>query len=498
MKIYLRFGFAAILLVASIAGFGQGYNHVWLFGSTWNNTYPKGRMTIDSVSYNYQTEFRDMVVQGTQATICDSNGNFLMSSNGVWIANANNDTMINGAGLNPSWDVNAFPHGLLNINGNVIVPCPGDSSKFLLFHQAQLYSNLYVMGIYQSIIDLSLDSGLGGVVLKNDTLLVDSISMGLAACKHANGRDWWLVAIKDSSNSVFVWLLTPFGVSFHSMQSLGYTPFAAGNGCQITFSQDGSKSVMANYDNPINRNSSMILVDFDRCSGLFSNTQSIPLTNHAYLWGLAFSPSGQFVYTCSSENIFQVNTTTLQVDTVAVYDGFSYPLPGAATTFWNMYLAANGKIYTTSGNSVQHLHEMNFPDSSGIACDVQQHNIFLNMWNFRSVPNHPNYYLGRLQGSLCDTLQWTGFEETQHDFRFRIYPNPVTSNSLHIGYFLPQNKKGLFQIYDVNGKVVFKYPLPQWSNEQEFVLPNLANGIYNASIISDNKRVSKTIAIINE
>jgi hypothetical protein len=40
-----------------------------------------------------------------------------------------------------------------------------------------------------------------------------------------------------------------------------------------------------------------------------------------------------------------------------------------------MYLAANGKLYITSGSSVQHLHEMNYPDSAGVACDVQQHAI---------------------------------------------------------------------------------------------------------------------------
>jgi hypothetical protein len=103
----------------------------------------------------------------------------------------------------------------------------------------------------------------------------------------------------------------------------------------------------------------------------------------------------------------------------------------------------------------------------------------------RGNVNHPNYYLGRLQGSPCDTLQWTNIQEQEFDFRFRIYPNPVTSNSLHIGYLLPQNKQGVFLIYGVTGKVVFKYSLPQWSNEQQLTLPKLANGVYSAAIISD-------------
>jgi hypothetical protein len=61
-----------------------------------------------------------------------------------------------------------------------------------------------------------------------------------------------------------------------------------------------------------------------------------------------------------------------------------------------------------------------------------------------------------------------GYSETEHDFRFRIYPNPITSNSLHIGYLLPQNKKGVFEIYNVTGQLIYKQNLPQWSTLQIF------------------------------
>jgi len=52
-----------------------------------------------------------------------------MSSNGVWIADATGDTMMNGGGLNPSWDVNAHPRGLL-INGNIFLSFPEDSINY--------------------------------------------------------------------------------------------------------------------------------------------------------------------------------------------------------------------------------------------------------------------------------------------------------------------------------------------------------------------------------
>lgn len=99
---------------------------------------------------------------------------------------------------------------------------------------------------------------------------------------------------------------------------------------------------------------------------------------------------------------------------VTTYDGFYSPYSFCcATTFWIMYLAANGKIYVTTGNGTQHLHEINYQDSSGVACDVQQHAINLGIWNLRAVPNHPNYYLGPVICSVCDSL--TGINEPSNE-----------------------------------------------------------------------------------
>ena len=239
--------------------------------------------------------------------------------------------------------------------------------------------------------------------------------------------------------------------------------------------------------------------DFDRCSGSFSNTQTIHLTSGSYLFGLAFSPSGNFIYACSSGYVFQINSANLSVDTVATYDGFisGFPPSCCATSFWNMYQAANGKIYITSGSGVQHLHEMNFPDSAGIACDVQQHTIALgNYFHLRAVPNHPNYYLGPVLGSACDSLG-LGWNEISHDFKFSVSPNPNNGN-FKILYLLPQNKNGKLEIFDVNGRRIYRMNLPQWSTMQWISLPEIANGLYAIKITSDGFSVAKKLLIVNE
>ena len=82
----------------------QGQNNQWLIG--YGNWVNKGRILYSDTSYSFIVEQRLMKFEGTEATISDAQGNFLMSSNGVWIANANNDTMQNGTGLNPGTFVN--------------------------------------------------------------------------------------------------------------------------------------------------------------------------------------------------------------------------------------------------------------------------------------------------------------------------------------------------------------------------------------------------------
>ena len=105
-----------LLCILALCGceiFGQGfYNHQWLLGSYNFLQDPKGRIIFDANSYTHIPEFRKMSFKGTEATICDAQGNFLMSSNGIWIANASNDTMMNGSGLNPGPGASSWPFGL--------------------------------------------------------------------------------------------------------------------------------------------------------------------------------------------------------------------------------------------------------------------------------------------------------------------------------------------------------------------------------------------------
>ncbi|OQB58314.1 MAG: hypothetical protein BWX95_02739 [Bacteroidetes bacterium ADurb.Bin141] len=496
-----------ITLLVNSDSFSQGYNHTWLLGYHYNISNPTdtmARMDFSSSNYNLIHYQRKMPFGITQGNISDENGNFLMSSNGIWIANNVGDTMPNGTGLNPGMYANmAKPFGVNIINANIILPMPDDTNKFVLFHKTLDDVFGYCPTIFYTVIDKTLDNGKGDVISKNNVALSGSFGHGMAACKHGNGRDWWVVAFSDKADTIYKFLLTPNNVQYAGFQKLNvpvYGPWAG----QPVFSPDGSKFAYRNALSVINTwYQDLRLFHFDRCDGSFSLDTVMDYSDDYLGYGMSFSSNSRFLYFDSYLHLFQLDTDSLtapnSLQIVAVTDTnppFPSPTPPFYTNFHTMYLAANGKIYITSTSGVIHLHEMDYPDSAGIACNVNLHNIQLPCLNFGTVPVHPNYYLGRKIGSVCDTL--TSINDlTEHNFKFSISPNP-TSGIFKIIYLLPQNQKGVFEVYDVTGKKVFSYNLPQWSTLQFISLPKLSNGIYAIKINSDNLSITKKLIIHHE
>jgi type IX secretion system substrate protein/WD40 repeat protein len=496
-----------LFLFNSLHGFSQGFNHTFLLGyNILLDTYTtatKARLNFDANNVTVVPETRLMPFRATQGNISDANGNLLIASNGCWIANANNDTMMNGCCLNPGLFTNDWcdnTSGIPFSHANIILPYPGDSSKFVLFHQTGNYNISASSELYYTVIDMTQDGGLGGVDSnqKNVIIIQDTFSLGISACKHANGRDWWIVALKDSSNIIYKVLLTPSGISSVTTQALNIPLSNFGNAGQPTFSPDGEKFAYTSGMTGPNAFHDVRLFHFDRCTGDFSDTTYYRFAETAVGFGISFSSNSKYLYACSMPRIFQLNTDTNNiigtVDTVATWDGFYSPIPPYGTYFWFMYLAANGKIYVTTGGTVD-ISYINLPDLPDAACDVQQHALHLPCYSARASVNHPNYYLGPVLNSVCDSLGLS-VQEINHDFHFNMYPNPVTEQLLKIIYLLPQNKEGAFEIFDINGRKVYSLRLPQWSSLQMINLPELSDGLYQCVITSGNSRISKKVSII--
>ena len=485
----------------------QGYNHVWLHGeiniTDSVTTNPKARILYSQNSATVIGEQRLLPVSGTQATICNQNGDFLFASNGCFIMDASGDTMQNGSGLNPGLFANSYcsnTTGLPMSGANLIIPFPGDSSKFVLFHQVgDFNNNLRASELFYTIVDMSLNGGLGGVIPseKNSVAFTANLSWGISACKHGNGRDWWIVAFKDNTNLIYKVLFTPNGVLNVDSQLVNMPiPFPENAG-QPTFSPDGTKLAYTSGWTNSPAFYDVRIFSFDRCSGNLDSIGYI-YNNNEVGFALAFAPNSQYLYHASGGKIHQVDTYSSNISSsdtvVAIYDGYCYPTPFNCTAFWLMYLAANGKIYITSSQYVVDLNYIDTPDLPDTSCGVRQHALRLPCYTSRDGVNHPNYYLGADTASLCDTLG-VGISEIQHDFHFGISPNPVSNGMVKIIYILPQNQSGELTIFNITGQVVFRQHLPPWSTFQYMDVSHLRGGVYSCVIRSGAEQVVKKLVI---
>src|SRR6185436_4021555 len=345
-----------MILLKSFSIYSQGRNSVWLMGYQ-----SKVRMSFTGTSYNISSETRTIPFLDTQGNISDENGNVLMSSNGIFIADAFGDTMQNGSGLNPNqFTTDKKDFGLPISYGNIILPMPGDTNKYVLFHQTLDYSTGDSPDIFYSIADLSLNGGLGQVISKNSVALNGSFGGGITACKHGNGRDWWVIAISIDGDLIHEFLLTPDSIIYTGVQNLQLQPEYGWAG-QPVFSPDGEKFAFRNgYLSGMNWNLFINLFSFDRCSGIFNLDTVINYSDNTIGYGTMYSPNSKYLYFSTSSHVYQVNTDTSDIgasfQTVATNDTFLSAPPVFYTNFHLMYLAANGKIYLSSTSSVLHLH----------------------------------------------------------------------------------------------------------------------------------------------
>nr|MBK9650854.1 T9SS type A sorting domain-containing protein [Bacteroidota bacterium] len=73
-------------------------------------------------------------------------------------------------------------------------------------------------------------------------------------------------------------------------------------------------------------------------------------------------------------------------------------------------------------------------------------------------------------------------------------PNP-NKGIFKIIYLLRQNKSGLLDIIDMQGKIIYSQNLPAWSSLQNIKLPNVTQGAYVVRISSGGNEISKKMTI---
>ncbi|MBL0342714.1 MAG: T9SS type A sorting domain-containing protein [Bacteroidetes bacterium] len=354
---------------------------------------------------------------------------------------------------------------------------------------------------------MNQNGGLGAVVQKNVQMTNYQASDCVTAVKHGNGRDWWVFFRRFDvvNDSMYRYLVTPSGIEGPFVQNIG-TPTDNGF-MHTTFSKDGSKYLVVNYRGLIE------VYDFDRCSGLFTNVTNIENERLPSLFpkyaGNAFSSSGRYIYVSTTDN---PDTYLYQFDLLAPVISASKTLIYTVQNpsyFGYMRLAPNDKIYCSfnyydgintypytdslNNNFNQNLSVISYPDSAGFACDFTPFSFYLGgNETYWGMPNNPEYDLGPLAGSPCDTL--VGISEPQPTIinpQLHIYYHPEWQTTF-INASNLSGTKGTIEIFDVQGKLVYREDIQIVNGyyTRNFNMTGMADGMYLVNLITEGKRLS--------
>ncbi|CAN5355575.1 hypothetical protein BH11BAC1_BH11BAC1_23100 [soil metagenome] len=447
-------------IICSLSGFSQQSkrDNLWMLCEY---GYDNAGIDFNSGTADTLSVYRQMGFFITNASICDTNGQLLFYTNGNLICNRFHNYMPNTGGFNPGYhNSHTIPYGQGINQGALIIPRPSNADEFVIFHESAdtfISHNEFFerpINLSYSVINMNLSGGNGDLTSEKNIHVIDDtlVNGRLTACKHANGRDWWIITHRLFSNDYYKILMTPDTIVQYSMQAIGSTTqFSDAMGAAI-FSKDGNKFIQLNYDTTID------ILDFDRCTGDFSNLVSfgIPDSNLATL-GCALSENGRYLYVSTNYHIFQFDTWAANIPasrlTVSTWDGTANT-HGFWTSFFYMRLAPDGKIYISTREGTNEFHVIDYPDSAGVACNVRQHGMLLPSYNAFSMPNAVNYSLGAIPGSICDTVYYLRVPiDNKKDYSINIFPNPA-GNMINISCSQRKEHNPSFQITDLMGNLI--------------------------------------------
>ena len=362
------------ILSCTLLSFGQGQTSNWYFGNGAGITFN------DDGSVTALSDGRLNTFEGC-ATISDADGNLILYTDGIRIYDRNHSIMPNGNGLygDPSSTQSA-----------IIVQKPNDPNILYVFTvDTKITEQDPDRGFNYSVVDLSLNGGLGEVTQKNINLLPDCSEKISAVLKDCIDESIWVVTLGPPAddptilNTYYAYEITDLGVNPNPVASPFPNLRVQDPRGYLKFSPDGTILASANAL------SGLFLYDFDPTTGIVSNQRGIagPSLNRIS-YGVEFSANQQFLYVVSSgaqspNDTSPPSTSLLQYDlTEADVSASEVELDRRPLFRGALQMAQNGKIYRTIAESylrgTPYLGVIENPNEKGAAANYVHNAIFLN------------------------------------------------------------------------------------------------------------------------
>jgi hypothetical protein len=382
-----------------------------------------------------------------------------------------------------------------------------------------------------SKIDTNLRNGLGDWTgpVNMPISIFDSLrgGGGVALTRNANGRDWWVVGNKHLGDSILVWLATPDSMYNIHRQKIGsnnctgsISPSSGANGGQLVFNFSGDRLLNVNGEGLVE------IFDFDRCSGILSNSitlDSAHIDNNSSsyhgMYSADFSPTGRYVYACQYDFV-NSHYYLVQYDIEGSSPGFNKTIifnqamnqASATRGFVSVTRGLDNRMYLvprcTGGGSCfpidsTCLSTIENPDIGGLGCGLYLNKICYNQELYSALLSlAPNYDLGPIDGSLCDTLGIDVRNDTathraalSKSIGPQVYPNPAF---LSLTLEMPEGVQILsYKLFDIHGRCLLSKEDEINSNINLIDISNLTSGAYLLEVETDSGLYREKVVVLS-
>lgn len=335
------------LLCNTLVSYGQGENNIWCFGTNTGLDFNAGPPVLYPSAMD--------AFEGC-TSICDASGSLIFYTSTSTVFDRNNNVMPNGSGLigNSS-----------STMGAAIVQSNSDPNQYYLFTMTDIAQ--HTNSLHYSIIDMTLNGGLGDVVVGQKNILLDNDVEEKMVVARGAGCYTWLIVHHYTNPEFHVFKIDASG--------LDVTPIVSTSGfCNVTngytrgemkISPNDSNIALVNYENPW----VVELHSFNNTTGVVSNAIDLD-TIRAY--GVSYSPDGSKLYVPTYSGnpaaLYQYDLSLLP-DVQAVKNSKTVI---ASQHFNGLRIGPDNKIYVAYFGNIS---VINNPNLAGPACNLQT-NVF--------------------------------------------------------------------------------------------------------------------------
>jgi len=446
------------LTIAQNPNIKRTYN--WHFGE-----YGAITFTNDSV---FVVNTSQLISDEGCASMSDTSGNLLFYTNGEAVWNVNNDTMPNGSGLLGS---------TTSTQSALIVPFPNHPNLYFIFTVCPQAG--YVNGcssLSYSILDMSLDSGLGDIVdSTKNTFLYSPVTEKLTATQHANKQDYWVIAHEWNTNNFITYLIDSTGINTNPIISATGNIHSGGANNVNTIgslkvSNDGTLLACS-----IQYEDSMFIFNFSNTNGSIMSLVSFP---SFYPYDAAFSNDNSKIYISDSWNgiIYQYDISVIDVNAIL---NSKFQVSSSSNNSLGLQNASNGYIYISNFYQ-QNISCIKFPNLQGLNCEYIDTSLFLNYWfNCRFMfPNIINSYLKDKEETIGTILKY--------NLGITIFPNPA-NDVINIDYNNNNVENVNIDLFDIYGELKGSYNKAM----NNIDISSLQNGLYLLKFQTKDKVIIK-------